>query len=245
MFAESSLSNTSRMGASASTRTAAQKHKQYRIANQVQSTSREQAQQEVIRQKVLPWVHALYLFVDSRSELADAIDFLQRPRPRLTVGEHPLHCHMRTVVVLTDNAPDRNGLKAQEILDLFNASMEGIPATILDLRSRSHLSGKVAFEPLRCLVLDQLQSTELRRDAPSFSAHHFEALWNHGARSASSNLDCLSVARARFPNMTALRECLVELNEQAAGVGSPASTLHEFIASALLMDAYPPGSHRT
>ncbi|KAJ5795907.1 uncharacterized protein N7518_004447 [Penicillium psychrosexuale] len=58
------------------------------------------------------------------------------------------------------------------------------------------------------------------------------------------NLDCLSVAPGGYIRNKAMVNCFVELQKQIANSACHESELYKFIASALLLDAYPPGMHQ-
>lgn len=207
-----------------------------------------EAQQDIITNCILPWTHILCLFVSSRIEIERARSLLEQPPPALTVGGHRVPQLMRAVIVLTQDPNSGNEVIPQACLQFSYPHM-----SLLDLRSREGLSEAVAFEPLRRLLLDEVRIVKdaQRINGLEFSAIHLQALWretlrlyNHAQDGRPLVLDCLLFARAgRAPN-TAIRECLGEFLSQARDVACSASQAAEFIASALLMDAYPPGMHR-
>ena len=207
-----------------------------------------EAQQDIITNCIFPWTHILCLFVSSGSEIQRARSLLDQPPPALTVGGRRVPQLMRVVIVLTQDPNGANEAIPQTCLQFSHPHV-----SMLDLRSREGLSDAVAFEPLRLLLLDEVQVVKKaqKTDSLEFSAIHLQALWhetlrlyNHAQGGCPPVLDCLLFARAgRAPN-TAIGECLGEFLSQARDVACSASQAAEFIASALLMDAYPPEMHR-
>lgn len=122
--------------------------------------------------------------------------------------------------------------------------------TVVDLRDRHELSPTAAFEPLRRVILDKLESvhTEQTQQGMLFSATHFAALWKSSVRSkmrrsGSKGFDCLHVARTGFPSSPNRQIHLTEFLKHAGEGDCDIGDVHTFVASALLMDAYPPGMH--
>jgi hypothetical protein len=60
----------------------------------------------------------------------------------------------------------------------------------------------------------------------------------------ASRIGCLRHARERLPVRATFITGFTEFLKQASKDAWPASDIHVFVASALLMDAYPPGMHR-
>jgi hypothetical protein len=113
------------------------------------------------------------------------------------------------------------------------------------------MSELVIFEPLRRLIMDQLyerDSIEQTGQNANFSATHLYTLWNADLQLQENwqkevDLDCLQIARGNFPENSGLSNCLVEFKKIMDRSGCPDSETHRFIASALLMNAYPPEMH--
>jgi hypothetical protein len=123
--------------------------------------------------------------------------------------------------------------------------------SVLDLRERRQLSARAFFGPLQRLLRDKLQEsrTERLQHGLLFSAVHLNFLWHRSLlpgllHGAADHINCLRPARERLPVSTTFTTGLSELLNQASKDEWPASDLHAFVASALLMDAYPPGMHR-
>ncbi|KAJ5642529.1 hypothetical protein N7490_006529 [Penicillium lividum] len=173
---------------------------------------------------------------------------LQEPHPQLAVGEDAIPDYMRVVIVQTESAHSSRYDKPEKTCVLLNASVD---TEVLDLRHRANLSDAVAFEPLRRLLLDRIHAIRIEQSStcPPFSAYHLNVLWkqsiqHYGRRLGGSSFDCLSVARSSFPQNSSLGGHVKEFVQQAKTVGSSENDVYAFVASAFLMDAYPPGMHR-
>ncbi|KAJ6175004.1 hypothetical protein N7485_004809 [Penicillium canescens] len=249
LLAESSLSNVSGLGESGLRRWSSDNVQRYRI---LQDGTRRvtEIQQQVISQVLLPWTNVFCLFVDTQSDIRDACQLLKRPRQTVTIGSQSIPDLMHIVIVLTgaQNVGNEDLCKASHELHATESLSKDV--TVLDLRDRYELSPTAAFEPLRRLILNEIQDirVEQSRQGLSFSAIHLTTLWTRTLRlelgtSESSILDCLQVAREnhRLNNITT--ECLVEFIKQATSYILAKNGVHAFIASALLMNAYPPGMH--
>lgn len=249
LLVESSLSSISGIGESDLCRWSSENLQRYRIL-QDGSQRVPEIQQQVISQMLLPWTNLFCVFVDTHSEIRDACQLLNRHRRTVTIGSEPTTGSMRIVIILTA----AEGSELEDISEVFHQlQSSGISSkdiTVLDLRDRYGLSPTIAFEPLRRLILDGTQEirAEQNREGLSFSATHLNTLWTRTLRleigsSDATVLDCLEVAREnqRLNNITT--ECLVEFIRQASNHPCSKDKIHVFIASALLMNAYPPGMH--
>ncbi|OJZ80419.1 hypothetical protein ASPFODRAFT_53208, partial [Aspergillus luchuensis CBS 106.47] len=111
------------------------------------------------------------------------------------------------------------------------------------------LSGLVLFAPLQRQVLDELQLSRTKRlqQGLLFSAAHQAFLWHRSLpgllHSAARRVDGLLLSRERLPVRRAFSEGLTELLVQSRTPKCPIHEIYSFMASALLMDAYPPGMH--
>jgi hypothetical protein len=249
IFAESNLFSQAGVGDTSFHRWSGETHRRYPISIGGSQPLAE-LQHEVIRQKVLPWTQVLCLFVDKLSEMRTVQQLLDAPFGTLSIGSQTIPRLMRVVVVLSEKS--KFGMKdAVEGFETPAAWIGRHKITILDLRDRSALSSNVAFEPLRRLVLDEVQGIRKaqRENCLSISAVHLNSFWDRTLQlqmkgSIPSNLDCLSVARGAHTSDKAITSCLVEFRNQIANSASDESEVYHFIASALLMDAYPPEMHR-
>ncbi|KAJ5142514.1 uncharacterized protein N7515_001301 [Penicillium bovifimosum] len=249
LLVESSLSSVSGVGESDLCRWSSDNFRRYRIL-QDRSQRVPEIQQQVISQMLLPWTNLFCVFVDTHSEIRDACQLLNRRRRTVTIGSEPTTDSMRIVIVVTA----AEGSELEDVPEVFHGLQSpGIlnnNVTVLDLRDRCGLSPTAAFEPLRRLILNETQEirAEQSHEGLLFSATHLNTLWTQTLRleigpSDATVLDCLEVAREnqRLNNITT--ECLVEFISQASNRPSSKDEIHVFIASALLMNAYPPGMH--
>jgi hypothetical protein len=249
IFAESNPFSQAGVGDTCLLRWSGDRHRRYPLSLG-ESQPLADLQQEVIRQKILPWTQVLCFFVDTISEMRNVQQLLDAPIGTLSIGASHIHSMMRVVIVLSGNSQlESHG--ADDSFELPNEWLGQHKITILDLRDRSKLSPSVTFDPLRSLVLDQIQEIQsLQKErCLSFSALHLNALWDRGLQlrmrsPTPASLDCLLVAREGFRRKTAMASCLVELKTQIASSACPENELYGFIASALLLDAYPPEMHR-
>jgi hypothetical protein len=131
--------------------------------------------------------------------------------------------------------------------------VEGGRITFLDLSSRSSLSDTIAFEPLWALISEKLQSIHAEDEivCGRFSAFHLSSVWGasvpaNGQLWKASPLDLLAQARIGFPKTEKKDEFLKELLNSAMPSVNHSAVLEglvEVVASAFLMNAYPPGMH--
>ncbi|KAK9846933.1 hypothetical protein MYU51_000023 [Penicillium brevicompactum] len=248
IFAESNLFSHAGVGDTSLLRWSGENHQRYPISLGESRTLAE-LQQEVIRQKVLPWTQVLCLFVDTVSEMQDVQQLLDAPFGTLSIGTQTIPRLMRVVIVLSENS--KSEINEGEMGVETSAAWVGQhEVTILDIRERSALSSNAAFEPLRRLVIDEVQSIqkENRRNCLSISAVHLNAFWGRNIQlqmkaSNPNNLDCLSVARSAHTSDKSIASCLVEFQSQIGSSANHEIEVYNFIASALLLDAYPPEMH--
>ncbi|KAI2791711.1 hypothetical protein POX_c04583 [Penicillium oxalicum] len=247
IFVEGNPFTQKGLGDTKSLRGSAEKHRRFPMSGPNGSQPLATVQQDVIKQFILPWTQILCLFVSSASEMKQAQDLLQGPSRKLTVGNQPLPELMRLMIILTHDNHSNKDESASEVRDSFTRSR----ITILDLRSRAELSDAAAFEPLRSLLLEDIQAVHEDRRANGlvFSAFHLRALWDASIRSHEridprhANLDCLSVARETRHASSVMLDCLAEFRRQAESTACPVDQIEEQVASAFLMDAYPPEMH--
>lgn len=249
IFAESSLSGQTGLGDTERVRHSAEKHRRFSVPRG--NSPLAHLQQEVIRERILPWTHILCLFVGTGPEVKDLQQLLMRPRGRLRTGTHPSPYVMRVIIILTGSPKAANVELKELVVNQLDGSYPGLNIKVLDLRNRFELSPSAVYEPLRRLILEEVQETrmELTQQHLLFSAFHLSALWSQHIQLClgdwySDGLDCLLFARKYFPPKTAIVDCLTEYLSQARYFSCPPSEIHSFVASALLMDAYPPEMHR-
>lgn len=249
LFAECGIYNSSSFADPALYRGSDQKLRQYSVS---QRTSRSAADVNlhVMSQVVLPWTQILCLFVDSVSEMRELQRLLDQPLHKIHMGSHSVNVRFRILIVLTTPQDYASHELAAAVPQDHSRDAVAPEVTFVDLRDRYELSPMAAFEPLRGVILDKLQSvrTEQTQHRVLFSAVHLSALWKSNLESQMRRLDpaafdCLRVARRNYPSTLGRKACLVEFLRQAQQTGCEAQDISSFVASAILMDAYPPGMH--
>jgi len=248
LFAESSLCLEQSLGDSKWLKHSMTKHRTFSVASAEGTLSPTRLQQEVKRQFVLPWSQILCLFLDSASDIQAARNLLQQPRRQLIIGEEGVPAPTQIAIVLTNGKHATNAF-AQECTQLQKVTETGT-VTILDLRPRSGLSDSVAFEPLQTLILKQLSIAQAEQMSACrrFSAIHLYAFWNTYVQSHQRLLDAppfdlLARARRDYARNDTMGDCLREITQYETSVGSSKEDFDDLVATALLMDAYPPGMH--
>ncbi|ODM18136.1 hypothetical protein SI65_06007 [Aspergillus cristatus] len=155
----------------------------------------------------------------------------------------------RLVIVLTD---PEDGPHHSAVIEsaLKTAAMPNLAAsvTVVDLRGRNELSPASRFEPLRRQLSLELDTSRAVRSKAHllFSAVHlewiFRNLLRHVAHRPTIPFNCIQACRGDQGEEIAgssLRAFL-DIVKQA---GLPYQSVVTFVASAFLMDAYPPGMH--
>jgi hypothetical protein len=188
--------------------------------------------------------------VDSAFEIKEALRLINTPRGKVMVGGQPVEDSMHVIMVLTSSSTNEAAKVNRSLYEMQSSSQYQSNITVLDIRDRCELSPRAAFEPLERLILDQIQVAQIGRIEAGtlFSAYHLNALWNRMFQLPrevllSTGLECLRVARENYQEGTAMTACIQELLNDQAPAEHTADNTHKFIASALLMDAYPPETH--
>lgn len=247
-FAESSLCLEQSLGDSKWLKHSMTNHRSFSVASAEKTLSPTRLHQEVKRQFVLPWSQILCLFLDSASDIQAARILLQQPRQQLTIGGEVIPSPTQIAVVVT-NSQQATEAFTQECAQLERLAETGT-VTILDLGSRSGLSDNVVFEPLQNLILNQLSIAQAEQVSASrqFSASHLSAFWstrlqNHEWTLDASPCDLLATARRGFTNIETMGGCLREITRNATSAGYSKEEFEDLVASAFLMEAYPPEMH--
>jgi len=121
---------------------------------------------------------------------------------------------------------------------------------VVSLRGRDSLSPCARFEPLRTTIVDQLQSVRRVREQRHLllSAVHISALADAAARAITTRpaviFDLIRAAREGNEVDDTLGHHLTTVLRLAVPAGWSDADLASFVASALLLDGYPPGMHR-
>jgi hypothetical protein len=249
LFAECGIYRSSGFADPALYRSSDQKLRQYSVSQRTSSSAAD-VNLHVISQVVLPWTQILCLFVDSVSEMRELQRLVDQRPHKIHVGSHSVNIRFRILIVLT-NPPDYASHELAAVVPQNHSRNVAAPeVTFVDLRDRYVLSPAAAFEPLRSVILDKLQSVrvEQTQHAVLFSAVHLCALWKSNLESQMRGLDtaafdCLRVARKIYPSTLSRKACIMDFLKQAEKTGCEAQDVSSFVASAVLMDAYPPGMH--
>lgn len=251
LVAESGLDSEQRVGDTAWLRHAAAKHQKYAISDAGPTYRTSLIQEEVKRQLVLPWTRVLCLFLQSISDVKAAQRLLGRQHRDLRIAGQAIRPPLRVIIISTHSLEDG----AMDLLDSggLRSLAEKERATLLDLRSRSSLSDSIAFEPLRVLLRENLEIIHAEDEQISgrFSAVHLNAFWDRsiaviGPLWKVPSFDLFTQARAGFPKNEMMAECLREFwngNRLSRDNGIHLEHMVDYVATALLMDAYPPKMH--
>jgi hypothetical protein len=223
----------------------------YRIRCE-ETRSYKDLRNQIYSQLLFPFIHTLCLFADDFDGLAELHQLLRTWASAAVNPEDLSRTRPRIVVVLTDpkNAADASNVIDQDlrttIIPCFASAL-----TVLDLRRRHELSAPALFEPLRRSVFHELNVARNAAEEQRllFSAVHLEALLRravqHVAQEPNLPFDVIKATRADNevpPGITQHLEVFLILAERTK---LPWSAIATFIASALLVDAYPPGMHST
>ncbi|KAJ5976458.1 hypothetical protein N7481_010165 [Penicillium waksmanii] len=251
MIAESNLCLQQSTGDTKWLRHATTKHRKYAISKAGDLYSAESIQEETKRQLVLPWTRVLCLFVESESDLKATQGLLQQPHRQLQVGSQAIRSSPEVIIIINTNI--HGPAIASPRYEKLRQIVEGGRITFLDLSSRSSLSDTIAFEPLWALISEKLQSIHAEDEivCGRFSAFHLSSFWGasvpaNGQLWKASPLDLLAQARIGFPKTEKKDEFLHELLHSAMSSVNHSTVpegLIEVVASAFLMDSYPPGMH--
>lgn len=197
---------------------------------------------------VLPIMDLVCLFLDEIGGEDDGLAFL---RQWVEIASHyttPSTCRARLIIVRTAiSAPCSATPAAIAALPRYDQCFSQ-PPQIVDLQDRLGLSPRARFEPLRLAVQSEQQAlrVERGRDHTRFSAAHLLAFFNAAlcapTHRPAAPFDLIQATRVGRPVDPSMTEHLAAF--LAIGDGIPQEHLVAFVASALLLDAYPPGMHR-
>ncbi|KAH8430135.1 uncharacterized protein LDX57_007805 [Aspergillus melleus] len=200
---------------------------------------------------VFPWTHVACFFVDGENELKTVTSWLAATHEGVHASPSDKPGPVRIILILTEPTATYNADPVETELPGSDVAGEERPTlSVLDLRGRHQLSPSALYASLQRLLLDGLQDSraELIQQGLLFSAVHLKFMWNRCLGQSllhpDTRINCLSIARERLPVPFAFHDGLAELLGEACKIGCPIHDLRQFVASALLMDAYPPGMHR-
>ncbi|KAJ5771523.1 uncharacterized protein N7511_003574 [Penicillium nucicola] len=249
LFAESSLGLERSMGDSKWLKHSMTKHRAFSVVAAKATMLPAKLQQEVKRHFVLPWSQILCLFLDSMSDVQAAKELLQQPCQQLTIGGEAIPSHTQIAIVMT-NSQKATKAFTQECAQLQRLT-ETRTITILDLGPRSGLSDITAFEPLQAWILKQLNTVQAEQVSAhqKFSASHLgtfcsSRLQSHEWTLDAAPCDLLATARRDLTRSETMGDYLQEITRNAISTGCSKRDFEHLIASAFLMEAYPPGMHQ-
>ncbi|KAH8691842.1 hypothetical protein BGW36DRAFT_304357 [Talaromyces proteolyticus] len=210
------------------------RHRLHRDAGQSHAGLRDY----LFRRCILPFVHLLCVFVDDLVESEMISDWVS-PSSLKGTSAHP-----RVVIIL---AKQSNQGKAEEIA--ADATHRGCTVSILDLHGRLDLSGPARFDPLRSLIRRELAVELEGRHTQGllYSATHLESLLTravrHAAEHPGTDFDVVSAVRENNPVPPGIKQHLQNVLSVASEAQLSFQDAAVFIASALVVDAFPPGMH--
>ncbi|KAJ6105174.1 hypothetical protein N7523_010248 [Penicillium sp. IBT 18751x] len=247
LFAESGLFDDSNFGESMLRPRSNEKFQRYSILRGSSCTSAT-ARRRVMSQAILPWTHVLCLFVDTLSEMRDAHRLLDCPPLTTNIGSQTVPRAAKVIIV--SNTKFDSSVIGDIVCGGQTKPVKTEDITFVDLSDRYDLSPGAAFEPLRKIVLDKLETVQAEQiqKGLSFSAVHMSALWAKTleiemTQPDNATLDFLQATREQLKSRSIKAQHLSELLCQAREHSCATDQVYCFIASALLMDAYPPGMH--
>lgn len=220
--------------------------RQYRIRSK-QNQSYVAVRDKVFHHCILPFAHVFCIFVDELPESESPEKWL-RVWASAARDEATARAHL--MIVLTDptnDAPKDEVLESSQYFGKIQRS--GLRWTVVDLRDRAGLSPTARFNPLQSRLQEELetarQANEDRRLL--FSATHLEALMRKAARCVSLNpqepFNLIAAVREDNPVPQGIRYHLANFLQLAAETKLSLMDIATFVASALAVDAYPPGMH--
>lgn len=209
----------------------------------------EEVQRYCYARFILPFVDVLCLFADDLGGLAKVHEALQAWIDTRT--QNPVTGGTRPQIVVVQSAASEAESFLRDVVDhpQYSQCFRGEPL-LLNLCGRQTLSAGVRFEPLRTTIVEQLQLARNVRVQQRllFSAVHLNALINavirHQARPSGATFDVVLATRRGNEVDDALGQHLATFHGIATNAKWPEPETVSFIASALLLDAYPPQMHR-
>jgi hypothetical protein len=178
-----------------------------------------------------------FVTLGSASSLSPSI------RPRIIVAVSGLEASSTMEILETDDL--RRVLK-----DDLSSSLTSpfFSIKVLKLASRS-VSSLARHRRLREVLLDEIDSARDKRlqHRALFSACHMDYLWkhslNHFCQSATEAFDFIQASRSSNPVSDSIQLHVWTFFDSAWKTGCSNVAMARFIATALIMDAYPPDMH--
>lgn len=205
--------------------------------------------QNIISTFVLPWTHVVCFFIDNDNDLDKVKQFLEIPFSSIRAGSQTAVFSLEMVIVLRNKHLSWNH---GDIKVMFSSLSVCLNATIVDLRKREELSPTAEFAPLSQLLVVLLESQRLARHDQGFlfSGKHLCSLWNISMsrgleKTKKDGMDCLAVARENKQHNLITAEHIRNFLSEAIKHHYTTQDISSFLATSLLMNAYPPHMHGT
>ncbi|PYH75612.1 FabD/lysophospholipase-like protein [Aspergillus uvarum CBS 121591] len=215
--------------------------------------SHDEVRDLLYQQVLLPMTHTVCLFLNDLSSTDDT-EVIQKLLVAWQVPSNGID-KCRTpqphVIVVLTKGPERR-VSGESIARLLSsATVPHIAAAIsvVDLRDRGELSRVSRFQPLKHAVTRQQEAARtIRAEARLlFSATHLNALarrsLEHAAQRPTTPLDYIQVSRPSQTKEVCAAKHLHSFLKLADDTGLERQYVAKCVASAMLMNAYPPGMH--
>ncbi|KAH2558742.1 hypothetical protein KXV70_004079 [Aspergillus fumigatus] len=203
------------------------------------------------REFLFPSAHVVCLFAADFGGIAQVKSALENWRYPMAPGFDDCDRILpRLVVVLTESEVVQQDIVATEE-SLAAAAKPRVAGSVIvvDLRDRSELSARSRFEPLRrALEREAEEARAARQDACLlFSAAHLQSLFGkmllHVSQQSGLPFDCIRACRPSGSKQGDTSEYLARFMTTVEEARISSHTVAAFVASAFVMDAYPPGMH--
>ncbi|RAL06484.1 uncharacterized protein BO97DRAFT_449880 [Aspergillus homomorphus CBS 101889] len=215
--------------------------------------SHDEVRNLLYQQVLLPMAHTVCLFLNDLSS-TDDIEVIQKLLVAWQVPSNGID-KCRTpqphVIVVLTKGPERQVSGESIARRLSSATVPHVAAAIsvVDLRDRGELSRASRFQPLKHAVTRQQEAARtIRAEARLlFSATHLDALarqsLKHAARRPTTPLDYIQVSRPSQTKEVCAAQHLHSFLKLADSIRLERQYVARCVASAMLMNAYPPGMH--
>lgn len=203
------------------------------------------------REFLFPSAHVVCLFAADFGGIAQVKSALENWRYPMAPGFDDCDRILpRLVVVLTESEVVQQDIVAtEESLAAAAKPRVADSVIVVDLRDRSELSARSRFEPLRrALEREAEEARAARQDACLlFSAAHLQSLFGkmllHVSQQSGLPFDCIRACRPSGSKQGDTSEYLARFMTTVEEARISSHTAAAFVASAFVMDAYPPGMH--
>lgn len=203
------------------------------------------------REFLFPSAHVVCLFAADFGGIAQVKSALENWRYPMAPGFDDCDRILpRLVVVLTESEVVQQDIVAtEESLAAAAKPRVADSVIVVDLRDRSELSARSRFEPLRrALEREAEEARAARQDGCLlFSAAHLQSLFGkmllHVSQQSGLPFDCIRACRPSGSKQGDTSEYLARFMTTVEEARISSHIVAAFVASAFVMDAYPPGMH--